>query len=144
MLKFAWRAGQSMAKSSGAGKVNAWHFKSHAITKLSLKSWIVPSYNHNHTNNLKQIHSLNFKISESLDNLCSPVSQTHKQNKQNMLSPSCIPWVFFMRATRCLLSSWIHSSIPLRPIPKSLRVIRVKRRSCCQRSPLLITKPLKK
>lgn len=43
---------------------------------------------------------------------------------------------------RCLLSSWIHSSIPLRPIPKSLRVVRVNRRSCRQRSPLLIPKPV--
>lgn len=59
------------------------------------------------------------------------------------LTHSYIPLVPFMRDTRCLLSSWIHFSIPLRPIPKSLRVVRVKRLNCCQRSPLLIAKPLK-
>lgn len=48
-----------------------------------------------------------------------------------------------MRALRCLLSSWIHTSIPLRPIPKSLRVDSEKRRSWRQRSLLLIAKPEK-
>lgn len=43
--------------------------------------------------------------------------------------------------TKYLLSSWVHSSILLRPIPKSLSVVRVKRLRCCQRSPLLMIRP---
>lgn len=51
------------------------------------------------------------------------------------------PLVVLMRATRCLLSSWIHASIPLRPIPKSLKVESVNRLSWRQRSPLLMPRP---
>lgn len=51
------------------------------------------------------------------------------------------PLVVSMRATRCLLSSWIQASIPLRPIPKSLKVESVNRLSWRQRSPLLMATP---
>lgn len=53
----------------------------------------------------------------------------------------CWLWFPLTASSKCLLSSCIHSSILLRPIPKSRNVVSVNRRSCFQRSPLLIVSP---
>ena len=53
-----------------------------------------------------------------------------------------LPCVFLILSTRKRASSWIRSSMPFFPIPKSRRVVRANRRICLQLSPLLVTMPV--
>lgn len=56
-------------------------------------------------------------------------------------SQACSPPVPRMASMRKPASSWMRSSMPRLPIPKSRRVMMEKRRSCLARSPLLNVTP---